>query len=282
MNTPATPSTPSSTAATAAAEHSGQVLWHEAKGVGHIVLDRPGMANALSFDMAQQLLAAVRQAQASSVGAVLLSARGKQFCAGGDIQEFVANRHRLDALAADILAVAHPAVHQLASLPVPVISALQGPLGGAGISLALCADLVLASSSMFMRGGYSAIGLSPDLGASYFLARRASPARAKYVLMTNRPIPAQQCLDWGLVDELHAPDALMPAAIALAEQLAAGATGSLGGLKRLCDAALTHDLASHLDAERAALLRCAASNDGREGVSAFMEKRAPQFSGAGQ
>ena len=263
----------------AAAQHDdGQVLWQVNKGVGHIVLDRPNGANALSHAMARQLAAAVLQAAQSDVGAVLISARGKQFCAGGDIQEFVANRERLDALAADILDVAHPTLHQLSKLPVPVISALQGPIGGAGIAMALCADLVLASTQMFMRGGYTAIGLSPDLGASYFLARRSSPARAKYVLMTNRKIPAEQCLAWGLVDELHAPDALMPAAQALAEQLAAGATGSLGGVKRLCDAVPENDLRSHLDAERAALLRCAASADGREGVTAFVEKRAPHFS----
>ena len=131
---------------------------------------------------------------------MLLSATGPQFCAGGDIREFVANRDRLDRLVADILDVVHPAIHQLATLPLPVISAVQGPIGGAGIAVALCADLVLASSAMFVRGGYSAIGLSPDLGASYFLARRSSAARAKYVLMTNRPIPAEACLHWGLVN----------------------------------------------------------------------------------
>jgi len=182
----------------------GRVLWQVQNGVGHIVLDRPNGANALSLPMARQLAAAVLQAAQSDVGAVLISARGKQFCAGGDIREFVANVDRFDALASDILALAHPSIHQLTQLPVPVVSALQGPVGGAGIAMALCADIVLASSAMFMRGGYSAIGLSPDLGASYFLARRSNPARAKYVLMTNRPISAEQCLAWGLIDELHA------------------------------------------------------------------------------
>ena len=258
----------------------GRVLWQVQNGVGHIVLDRPNGANAMSLPMARQLTAAVLQAAQSDVGAVLISARGKQFCAGGDIREFVANVERFDALATDILALAHPAIHQLTQLPVPVISALQGPVGGAGIAMALCADIVLASSAMFMRGGSSAIGLSPDLGASYFLARRANAARAKYVLMTNRPISAEQCLAWGLIDELHAPEALMPAAVGLAEQLAAGATASLGGIKRLCDAALTQDLRTHLDAERAALLRCTTSVDGREGIRAFVEKRPPQFSEA--
>ncbi|ARU04025.1 enoyl-CoA hydratase [Comamonas serinivorans] len=258
---------------------SGTVHWDVRAGVGHIVLDHPAGANALSTPLARQFAAAITQASQADIGAVLLSATGPQFCAGGDIREFVANRDRLDQLVAGILDVVHPAIHQLATLPLPVISAVQGPIGGAGIAVALCADLVLASSAMFVRGGYSAIGLSPDLGASYFLARRSSAARAKYVLMTNRPIPAEACLRWGLIDELHAPEALLPAATALAERLAAGATGSLGGIKQLCDAAGQHDLRTHLDHERAALLRCAGSADGREGVSAFIDKRSPRFGG---
>lgn len=253
------------------------VTWHTEDGVGHIVLNRPDAANAIDMAMARALTAAIAQAVQSDVGAILLSANGKQFCAGGDINAFVARQADLDALVHELLGLLHPAIHQLASLPVPVLSAVQGPIGGAGIALALCADLVLASSSMKLRGGYSAIGLSPDLGASYYLAHRAGAARAKNVLMTNRVLSAAQCLDWGLVDEVHAPEALLPAARALALQLASGATASLGGIKRLCDGALHNDLRSHLALERAALLACARAPDGREGVHAFIDKRAPVF-----
>lgn len=258
----------------------GAVHWREQAGVGHIVLDRPQGANALSLAMARQLAQAVEQAARADVGAVLVSATGGQFCAGGDIREFVAQRERLQALVCDMLDVLHPAMHRLATLALPVVSAVQGPVGGAGVALALCADLVLASSAMFLRGGYSAIGLSPDLGASYFLVRRAGAARAKYVLMTNRPIAAPQCLQWGLVDEVHAPDELLPAATALAGQLAAGATASLGGIKRLCDAAGgggADALQRHLDAEREAMLRCVRAADAQEGIDAFVGKRSPRF-----
>ena len=222
---------------------------------------------------------AIDQAAHADIGAILLSAHGKQFCAGGDIHEFVERLADFDVLIHAMLDMLHPAIHRLATMPLPVVSALQGPIGGAGIAMALCADLVLAAPAMKLRGGYSAIGLSPDLGASYYLARRAGAARAKNILMTNRVLSAEQCLAWGIVDEVHGADALLPAARALAEQLARGATQSLGGIKRLCDSAHAHDLRSHLDLERAALLHCARSADGHEGVHAFVAKRAPVFAG---
>ena len=256
------------------------VLWQVEDGVGHIVLNRPDAANALDGVTVRRLADVIAQAARADVGAVLISARGRQFCAGGDIREFVAQRGELDRLVQTTLDLMHPALHTLAELSMPVVSALQGPVGGAGIGVALCADIVLASSAVKLRGGYSAIGLSPDLGASYYLARRAGAARAKYLLMTNRAIDAETCLRWGLVDELHAPEALADAARALAVELARGATDALGGIKRLCDGAARHDLRAHLDLERAALVRCAVSADAREGVAAFVEKRAPRFAGS--
>jgi len=253
------------------------VRWHVEEGVGHIVMNRPGAANALDLRTGVTLAEAIARIAAADVGAVLISSTGRQFCAGGDIGEFVQNRDRLDALVTEMLAALHPAMRRLAGLRCPVVSAVQGAVGGAGIALALCADIVLASTAMKLRGGYSAIGLSPDLGTSYYLARRAGAARAKYVLMTNRAIPADTCLQWGLVDELHEPDALAAAAGTLARELAAGARASLSGIKRLCDGAGDHGLAAHLDLEREQLLRRTVSADAAEGVQAFIDKRAPVF-----
>lgn len=261
------------------------VQWRIENGVGHIVLNRVDAANALDSATARLLEQAIAQAARGAghaVRSVLVSARGPVFCAGGDIREFAARRADLDALVRDVLDTLHPAILTLTQLSVPVISAVQGSVGGAGIALALSADIVLGSSAMKLRGGYSAIALSPDLGASYHLTRRAGAARAKYVLMTNRAITADECLSWGLVDELHAPEALAAAAEALAVALAQGATPSLAGIKGLCDAALSHDLRTHLDLEREALLRAAASAHGREGVSAFVERRVPQYAAVTQ
>lgn len=253
------------------------VLWRVDHGVGHITLNRPHAANAMDTPLAEALVAVIAQAANADIGAVLLSSTGKQFCAGGDINEFVERRADFDALIRAMLDILHPAIHRLVTLPVPVVSAVHGPVGGAGIAMALCADIVLATPAMKLRGGYSAIGLSPDLGASWYLTRRAGAAKAKYILMTNRALPAEECLRLGLVDELHPAEQLLPAAQALAADLARGATGSLGGIKRLCDEAPSLDLHTHLERERRALLRCALSADGREGVTAFIEKRAPRF-----
>jgi 2-(1,2-epoxy-1,2-dihydrophenyl)acetyl-CoA isomerase len=257
--------------------HGPRVLWQVERGVARITLNRPEAANAIDTAFARDLGAAIEGVAGADIGAVLLSSTGKQFCAGGDIHEFVERRGDLDRLVREMLDILHPAMHRLATLPVPVVSAVHAPVGGAGIALALCADIVLASPAMKLRGGYSAIGLSPDLGAAYYLARRAGAARAKYILMTNRPLSAHECLRLGLVDELHAPEDLQAAANVLASDLAQGATAALGGIKRLCDAAPESDLASHLQREAQALLRCAMSADGREGVAAFIEKRPPRF-----
>ncbi|MGY6270991.1 enoyl-CoA hydratase/isomerase family protein [Achromobacter denitrificans] len=253
------------------------VIWRVQDGVGHLVLNRPAAANAIDLPLARAYAAAVDQAARADIGAILLSSTGKQYCAGGDINAFVACDGGLDGLIRELLDILNPAVARLAALPLPIVSAVHAPVGGAGIALALCADIVLAAPAMKLRGGYSALGLSPDIGASYFLAHRAGAARAKYILMTNRAIPAEECLSWGLVDELHPQEALHGAAATLAARLAAGATAALGGIKRLCEDARARDLPTHLEHERRHLLRCARAPDSREGITAFTLKRPARF-----
>lgn len=259
------------------------VRWSITDRVGHLQLNRAQAGNAVNLALAQALAAAVAHAEdaarTGAIGALLLTASGKAFCVGGDIQSFAARRDDLPALVDDILRRVHPAVHALATLPVPVISVMQGAVGGAGIALALCADFVLAADTIKLRGGYTAIGLSPDAGASWFVTRRAGAAAAKRLFMRNPALSAQACLQLGLVDELHAPDALLPAANNLARELAQGATGALAAVKELCDHVAGHgDLHAHLQREHALMLARAGSMDSREGIAAFMGRRAPDFS----
>lgn len=257
------------------------VLWSVEDGIGSIVLNRPERANAINLALGRALAAAIDAvAGAQGLRVVVLSAAGERFCVGGDIEEFVEHGDRIDRLVDEILAPLHPALLRLASLPVPVISAVNGAIGGAGIGLALCADVVLASESMKLRAGYSAIGLSPDAGASYFLSRRVGASKAKELFFFNAPLGARECLALGIVNAVFPATELAAAAQKLAAQAAAGSARSLRSIKLLCDGAQHRAYAEHLALEQRFLVDCAQGADAKEGVRAFVEKRAPAF-GAG-
>lgn len=248
--------------------------------VATLTLNRPEQANVLDDATGAAFVEAVGEVAAAqqrgTVRAVLLTAQGPHFCAGGDIRGFAAATD-MAALLDQGIPPLHAAIHTLSHLPAPVVSAVQGSLGGGGIGVALCADIVLAARSMKLRGGYSAIGLSPDVGVSWALTRLVGPMRAKHILFTNQPLDAAECLAAGLVAEVHADDALLPAAQALVRALAQGASGSLARIKTLVDQAAHHTLHQQLAMEHLGMVASGASADAREGVRAFLEKRAPRF-----
>lgn len=255
------------------------VLCHIDQHIARITLNRPDAGNAITLELAQALAAAIDQVSRSDARVLLLDAQGQRFCSGGDVDGLIAHRERLAENICAILTVLNPAMLRLANLPLPVISVVQGSVAGAGIALAGCADLVLASDRVRVRGAYSAIGLSPDIGASFHLVRRIGASRAKRLLMLNSVHSAEQCLALGLFDELHAPEYLAQAANDLAVLLADGATQAIGQIKQLCDAALDVDLETHLKLESAAILACSTSRDAAEGILACLEKREPRFLG---
>jgi 2-(1,2-epoxy-1,2-dihydrophenyl)acetyl-CoA isomerase len=248
------------------------------EGVARILLDRPEAGNALDVAMKDALSAAVDGVSRDpSVRAVLVAASGRSFCVGGDIAAMKEAGPRLPEWIDGMAGALGDVVLAISRLPVPVVSAVQGPVAGGGIGLALCADVVLAAEAMRLRGGYSAIGLTPDLGASWFLARRAGAARAKEILFQNRALTAAECLAWGLVDAVH-PDTLLAAeAEALAQRLAGGATLALGRAKALVDGAAARTLEEHLARERESMVASARTEDAREGLAAFLQKRPPKF-----
>jgi 2-(1,2-epoxy-1,2-dihydrophenyl)acetyl-CoA isomerase len=207
---------------------------------------------------------------------VVIDANGPMFCAGGDIREF-AQTSDVAALIGDELVHLNATLLALAALPVPVIAAVQGAVAGGGIGLALTADIVIASASLKFRAGYAAIGLSPDAGTSYHLARLIGPMRAKEFLLTNRFIDAAEALALGLVVKV-VPDAeLATETAALAERIASLPAGSHAAVKALVDASGTSTHAAALEREREWMIRNAATADCREGIAAFVEKRRPAF-----
>ncbi|HJV88443.1 MAG TPA: enoyl-CoA hydratase-related protein [Noviherbaspirillum sp.] len=257
-----------------------EVLLQLEDAVGTIILNRPEHGNAIDAALADGLMRAIdRLASEPRVRAVLITGAGTKFCLGGDIDGMKAAGEALAQNMERDLPPLHDAMLKLASLPVPIISAVNGSVGGGGLSIALCADLVLAAESMKLRGGYSAIGLTPDLGASWFLVQRAGATCARQILFLNRVLTAGECLSCGLVDAVYPDERLPVEARTLASQLAAGATLSLGRIKRLIAGASSRSLAEHLDIEREYMIASGRSHDGMEGVAAFLEKRPPNFLG---
>lgn len=256
------------------------VAWGVDGGIARIRLCAPGEANTVSTPMAQALARAITEVMDAGPRAVLLSAQGPVFCGGGNIKEFVAAGERLDELVDRLVGLLHPVMLRLVQSPVPVVSAVGGAIGGAGVGLALCADFVLAADTLKLRTGYAALGLSPDLGSSYFLARRVGSQRAKQWFMLSDAIDAAQCLQHGAVDALYPANELDGAAQALVTRLAQGAPHSLAAVKRLCDGAGQRDLSTHLDLEHQLLRDCARTQDAFEGVQAFVGRRSPRFRGA--
>lgn len=255
------------------------VEWRFAEGVAHLVLDRPGCANAIDHAMAGALARAIRKLVAAAPRVIVVSARGEIFCAGGDVKAFAAAEGDFEGTILEPLAELLTAYELLATAPCPVVCVVNGPVGGAGIGLALVGDFVLASTTFKLRTGYAAIGLAPDVGASWCLARRIGATRAAQWFMTSDTKSAEQCLAAGAVDELHAPGALPGAATALLERLCANAPASLAAIKRLCRDVESRDIATHLALECECLAACTRTADAREGVRAFVEKRAPRFEG---
>ena len=243
-----------------------------------ITLNAPDRANVIDLPMARAFAAAVQAiASHSDVRAVLLTGEGRQFCAGGDIRAFADASRPLQDILQEVIDPIHEAMKMLALLQLPVVCAVNGPVGGGGIGLALCGDLVLAAEAMKLRGGYSAIGLTPDLGSSWFVTRRAGAAKAKEIFLTNRAFPASECRDIGLVDAVYPDHELQHHARKLALQLAQGPRQAQARIKALVDAAQHHGLNAHLDMEREAMLASGATPDAREGIDAFLGKRSPTF-----
>lgn len=256
------------------------VLCSVESGIGRLTFNRPEQANSMGLMCRADLIEAVDRLAEPDVRVLVITGRGSYFNTGGDINEFQQHQASLEQLIEQNLRYAHPYIHRLASLPIPVISAVNGPVGGAGIGFALCADFVLATDTAKLRGGYCGIGLSPDTGASYFLTRRIGASKAKQIFMRNRAWSAQECLHLGIFDQLFPSADFADAVESLARELASGPTASYGHVKSLCEQAFGRDLQTHLDSEQALLLQSARSRDCREGIASFIEKRPPVFTGS--
>jgi 2-(1,2-epoxy-1,2-dihydrophenyl)acetyl-CoA isomerase len=252
-----------------------------ADNVAHITLNRPEAANALNLELARDLEeVSLACDENPAVRAVLIDAAGKLFCGGGDLKSFAAQGEaELPGHLKRVTFYLHKALHRFARMRAPVVIAVNGNAGGAGMSLALSGDLVLAAESARFTLAYSRVGLTPDGSSTYYLPRIVGVRRALELALTNRTLSAREAEAMGIVTRV-VPDAeLNGEAQKLARELAQGATNAYGGIKRLMYAAANTTLDEQMELETEYIADCARTADAREGIAAFLAKRAPKFTG---
>ncbi len=249
-------------------------------GLARITFTRPDAANAVSPQFAKDLLAAARSLHyGSSARAVLLVAEGPVFCAGGDLKTFAAAGAALPRTLSAMIDDLHAALQILAELDAPIVAAVSGSAGGAGLSLVAMSDIVIASDNAKFVMAYTGAGLSPDGGSTWFLPRVLGVRRAAELMLLNRPLTAQEALDWGLITRVVAEDQLMGEAEKTAQQLSQGPTRAFGRVRHLLQNTFTGSFADQLAREKASIVGMAGTKDGQEGIHAFVEKRKPSFTG---
>jgi len=241
-----------------------------------ITLNRPDVLNALNSAAHKALGAALKEARADDVRAVVLTGAGRGFCVGQDLTEF---RDEAGDIGSRLRGNYHPTIKAIRALEKPVIAAVNGAAAGAGLSLACACDLRIASDQATFVPAFVNIGLVPDSGGTFFVTRLVGQARAFEWLCSGRRLTAAEAEQWGVVSEVVQADALTTRAAELARELAALPTRAIGMTKRLLDRAPTAGLDHQLEWEAQLQTAATRTDDFREGVAAFLEKRPADFQG---
>jgi 2-(1,2-epoxy-1,2-dihydrophenyl)acetyl-CoA isomerase len=257
------------------------LLYEVRDGVAHITLNREKAANALNLRMCQELEQVALTAQEdASVRAVLIGARGRMFCAGGDLPAMGEAAGEAPALLKRMTIHLHAALSILARMDAPTVAAVGGAAAGAGFSLVCATDLAIAGESAKFTMAYTAAGLAPDGSSTWHLPRLVGRRRAAELMLLNRRLSAAEALEWGILNQV-VPDAEVDATAGkLAAQLAQGPTRAYGTVKALLTSSGSESFETQMELESRGIADSARSADGQEGVAAFLAKRAPKFTGA--
>ena len=244
--------------------------------VATIRLNRPDSLNALNAAMLDELRSAVESLPGSGVRCLLLTGAGRGFSSGADL---AGSGGLPDDVGAALEAHFNPLIEAVFGLPIPIVAAVNGPCAGAGCSLALAADIVIAGASAYFLQAFINIGLIPDAGATWLLPRLAGRARAMEMMMLGERIPAARAAEWGMIARVVDDEDLGTEAVALAARLAQGPTVAYGLLRQLARDAGQRPLTEALAAERIAQRDAGRTSDFKGAVVAFLQKQTPRFSG---
>ena len=250
--------------------------------VAIITMNRPEALNALSLQLTQDLNAAIGQAIDEHARAVVLTGAGRAFCSGGDLREMQAmwqKEDRIEAFLEEPLKALHDLVLLIRETPVPFVAAVNGICAGAGTNFALACDIVFAADDAIFNEAFVKIGLSPDCGGSFFLPRAIGEKLAAELFMTGESVSAERAAHFGMINRVVLAEDLMVEAMMMAKKLAAKPTGAIGRIKQMMNAAFSNDLQTQLSLEHQLQIESGKSNDFKEGVTAFFEKRQPNFTG---
>jgi 2-(1,2-epoxy-1,2-dihydrophenyl)acetyl-CoA isomerase len=257
-----------------------KIIFDNEAGVATITFNRPDNANSMDRQLMYELMhAAIECDETASIRAVVVTGAGSFFSAGGDLAAFADAGDGTGALLKEMTTYFHAAVSRFSRMDAPVIAAVNGTAAGAGFSFASACDLAIASDTAMFTSAYTAASLTPDGSSTYFVPRLVGMRRAMELMLTNRRLSAQEALEWGLINQVVAPEELMPTATALAHKLAGGGTLAFGGVKRMLHESLSGTLETQMEMEARSIAQMSHTDDGREGIAAFFEKRRPEFKG---
>jgi 2-(1,2-epoxy-1,2-dihydrophenyl)acetyl-CoA isomerase len=250
--------------------------------VAIITMNRPDALNALSLQLTRDLHEAINKVVQEKARAVILTGEGRAFCSGGDLREMQSmwqKEGRIEAFLEEPLKALHDVILLIRETPIPFVAVVNGICAGAGTNFALACDIVLAAENAVFNEAFVKIGLSPDCGGSFFLPRAVGEKRAAELFMTGDAVTAERAAQIGMINYVYPAETLLEEAIKMAGKLAMMPTGSIGRIKKMLNASYTNDLSMQLRLEHDCQIQSGKSNDFKEGVTAFFEKRQPKFTG---
>lgn len=251
-------------------EVNGSVAW--------LTLNRPDVGNVIDLNMANALAdASIRCQTDAAIRCVVLTGAGKLFCAGGDLNYLATPGNEMAARLSELAGMLHLAVARFARMPKPLVVLVNGPAAGAGLSLAISGDVVLAARSAQFTAAYGAIGLTPDGGMSWLLPRLVGLRKAQEIILTNRKVEAAEAETIGLVTRLVDNEQLLTEGLVTADRLANSATEAIGAARALLMDSHTSGFETHLEREARTICLVGSSHESCEGIAAFFARRPPDF-----